>query len=188
MRNIRRYWESIRRYWAVKHDPITYARSLGVIIGDDCRLLNITPGTFGSEPYLVKLGNHVTITSGVVFSTHDGGVWVFRREYPNIDVFAPIIIGDNVFIGINTILLPGVKIGNNVVIGAGSIVTKDIPDNSVAVGAPARVLKSIEEYWESVQLNALFLREQTPDKKQEVLIRRFKDALLGKINAGISDT
>jgi acetyltransferase-like isoleucine patch superfamily enzyme len=188
MINIRRYWESIKRYWAIKQDPIAYARSLGVTIGEDCRLLNLTPGTFGSEPYLVKLGNHVTITSGVVFSTHDGGVWVFRREYPNIDVFAPIIVGDNVFIGINTILLPGINIGNNVVIGAGSVVTKNIPDNSVAVGTPARVIKSIEEYWQSVQLNALYLRNQTPNKKQEALIKQFQSTLLGKVNVNISDT
>ena len=55
-------------------------------------------------------------------------------------------IGNNVFIGAKTTVLPNVKIGNNVVIGAGSIVTNDIPDNSLAVGNPARVIGSTDDY------------------------------------------
>ena len=53
----------------------------------------------------------------------------------------PIRIGDNVWIGMNSVVLPGVQIGNNVAIGAGSIVTSDIPSNSIAVGNPCRVIK-----------------------------------------------
>lgn len=57
----------------------------------------------------------------------------------------PVTIGDNVWIGGNTVILPGVRIGNNVVIGAGSVVTKDIPDWTVAVGNPCRAVKTITE-------------------------------------------
>lgn len=56
---------------------------------------------------------------------------------------APIIIGDNVWLGGNVIVLAGVTIGDNAVIGAGSVVTKDIPSNTLAVGNPCRVLKKI---------------------------------------------
>ena len=56
-----------------------------------------------------------------------------------------ITIGDNVWVGGNVVITPGVKIGNNVVIGAGSIVTKDLPDNVIAVGNPCRVLREITE-------------------------------------------
>ena len=56
-----------------------------------------------------------------------------------------ISIGDNVWVGGNVVINPGVHIGNNVVIGSGSVVTKDIPDNSVAVGNPARVIKEITD-------------------------------------------
>lgn len=59
-------------------------------------------------------------------------------------VTSPVNIGNDVWIGANVVILPGVTIGNNVVIGAGAVVTKDIPDNSLAVGVPARVIKSIE--------------------------------------------
>lgn len=57
----------------------------------------------------------------------------------------PISVGNNVWIGGNVTVLPGVTIGNNVTIGAGSVVTRDIPDNTLAVGNPCRVIKSIDE-------------------------------------------
>jgi len=62
---------------------------------------------FGSEPYLVRLGDHVSITAGVKFISHDGGVWVFRDRFPELDVFGPITVGSNVFIGINALIMPG---------------------------------------------------------------------------------
>jgi Acetyltransferase (isoleucine patch superfamily) len=64
----------------------------------------------------------------------------------------PIEIGDDVWFGGNVVVNPGVKIGSNVVIGSGSIVTKDIPDNVIAVGNPCKVLRKItdedKKYWE----------------------------------------
>lgn len=57
----------------------------------------------------------------------------------------PIEVGNNVWIGGNVVVLPGVKIGDHCVIGAGSVVTKDIPDNSVAVGNPCKVIRKIEQ-------------------------------------------
>ena len=131
-----------------KHkNPIKYWREKGVKIGDRCEIY--TSASFGSEPYLIKIGDHVRINSGVSFVTHDGGVWVLRNmkeEYRDIDMFGKIVVGDNVHIGTNSIIMPGVTIGNNCIIGCGAIVTKDIPDNSIAVGVPARVIKTIEEY------------------------------------------
>lgn len=65
-----------------------------------------------------------------------------RRKH--IGIAKPVIIGDDVWIGGNVTILPGVKIGNNVVIAAGAVVTKDIPDNCVAGGIPAKPIKQIE--------------------------------------------
>ena len=73
-------------------------------------------------------------------------MWCVREKYPEIDIIKPIIIGDNVYIGYEAVILPGVTIGNNVVIGARSVVTKDVPSNCVAVGSPARVIKSLNDY------------------------------------------
>ncbi len=64
-----------------------------------------------------------------------------RREWAE-----PVTIGDNVWIGGSVTILPGVKIGSNVTIGAGSVVTRDIPDGVVAVGNPAKVLRDVEPH------------------------------------------
>lgn len=125
-----------------------FSHYYGVKIGERVRFTgkNIS---FGSEPFLIEIGDNVTITPGVKFQTHDGGVALFRNEIPGINVFGRIKIGNNVFIGEDAMIMYGVTIGDNVVIGARSLVTRDIPNDSVAVGVPARVIKSLAEYKES---------------------------------------
>ena len=112
------------------------------VLGDNCEIFPDVE--FGSETYLISIGNQVRITNGVRFVTHDGGAWVLRElGLDNIDLFGKITMGNNVHIGWNAIIMPNVSIGNNVVVGAGAVVTKNIPDNSVAVGNPARVIKTL---------------------------------------------
>lgn len=137
---------SVRRRIAFRRDPVRASRELGVSIGADCRLLGVSPRTYGSEPYLVSLGDHVTVTGEVRFVTHDGGVWVLRDTHPHLDVIKPITIGNNVFIGLGAIILPGVTIGDNVVVAAGSVVTKSFGSDIVIGGVPARALRTLEEY------------------------------------------
>jgi len=148
----------------------TTAKKLGVKIGENCRLFS---ANFGSEPWLISLGNHVELSNGVQFTTHDGGTWVFRNEerYKKVIKYGKIVIKDNCFIGMNSIILPGVTIGENCVIGAGSVVTKDIPDNSVCVGVPARVICSTKDYAEKCL-------EQTPDYDMLAFKSDWKNELL----------
>jgi acetyltransferase-like isoleucine patch superfamily enzyme len=104
---------------------------------------------WGSEPWLIKLGNHVRVTGGVRFVTHDGGVWVCRElmnQY-DIDKFGPIVIGNNVHIGWNAVIMPGVHIGDNVIIGCGAIVTHDVPENEIWAGVPAHRINDINDYY-----------------------------------------
>lgn len=90
----------------------------------------------------ITIGSHVMIGPNVTLSTAGHPVDPDRRR--NVAQFnIPITIGDNVWIGANVVVLPGVSIGENSVVGAGSIVTKDIPPNVVAVGNPCRVLREI---------------------------------------------
>jgi acetyltransferase-like isoleucine patch superfamily enzyme len=113
------------------------ARSWGVKIGKDCLLFSME---FSTEPYLIEIGDHVVISSGTQFITHDGSVWVLRDSHPDIGVFGKIKIGSNSFIGINCIILPNTDIGSNCIIGAGAAVRGKIPDDSVVMGNPGKVI------------------------------------------------
>lgn len=126
----------IKDRWIRYRQPIVYWRNLGAIIGDNCEIFS--SAEFGSEPYLITVGNHVRINSGVHLVTHDGGMWVLRNEkagygdkFANADKFGKIIIHDNVHIGTNAIIMPGVEIGENCIIACGAIVTKDVPANEI---------------------------------------------------------
>ncbi len=143
----------------------------GGTIGTGCSIPEST--YFGSEPWLITIGNNVRITDGVRFYTHDGAVWVLRnlyKELEDVDVFGRIVIGDNVHIGANSMILPGVNIGNNVIIGVGTIVTRNIPDNSVVVGVPGRVIKTIDEYYNDNK-DCFFHTKKLKNKKEYVLSR-----------------
>jgi acetyltransferase-like isoleucine patch superfamily enzyme len=163
---------SMRRRIGFATDPVRAARKLGVTVGEHCRLLGVSASTFGSEPYLVSLGDHVTVTAEVRFVTHDGGVWVFRSELPSVDVVAPIRIGSNVFIGLRAILLPGVTVGDNVVIAAGSVVTRSFGNDVVIGGVPARVIKPLAEYRSTVNESAISTKGLSPSDKRKVLLER----------------
>jgi acetyltransferase-like isoleucine patch superfamily enzyme len=150
-------------------DPVRYFRSKGARIGDEVEIFGASLFTFGSEPYLVTIGSHVTISHKVDFITHDGGMRVVRSTYPNAYLYGRIYVADRCFIGAHSILLPGARVGAGSVIGSGSIVTGDIPPGVVAVGAPARPLKSVEEYIEENKHLWIDTRGLTPSEKEERL-------------------
>lgn len=146
----------------------------GVIIGENCEIFGSVK--FGSEPYLIKLGKNVRVTSNVQFFTHDGGLWVLRNngKLKDADKFGMIKVGDNVHIGANAVIMPGVTIGDNVIVGVGSIVTKDIPSNSVAVGIPARVIETIDEYYEKNKDKVLFTKHMSYEEKKKYVLKNIK--------------
>ena len=125
--------------------------------------------SWSTEPWIITLGDNVYITDGVKFITHDGGTLLFRNRVPDLEITKPITVGDNVYIGNNVIILPGVTIGNNVIIGAGAVVSRDIPDNSLAVGVPARVIKTADEYFEKIQKESLHLGHLKGKEKDDAL-------------------
>jgi hypothetical protein len=143
----------------------------GLEMAPDCRFMGFP--RFGSEPYLVSIGRHVTISSGVSFITHDGGTWVFREQpkYRRVIKYGRIIIHENCFIGARSIIMPGVSIGPNSVVAAGSIVTKSVPPGIVVCGVPARALSSVQEYAETALRN-------TPDYDVDAYLKDKKKELL----------
>ena len=152
-------------------NPIKAARSLGLNMGDNVHIYGNVK--FGTEPWIITLGNNVYLTDEIKFMTHDGGTLLFRKEIPDLEITKPISLGNDVYVGNNAIFMPGVHVGNRVVIGAGAIVTKDIPDNSVAVGVPARVIKSVDEYLEKIKAESLHLGHLKGKQKDDALKKLF---------------
>lgn len=127
---------------SIHHGPVIAARKLGVPVGRNCRLISTKPATFDYEPYLVKIGEHFTKTADDCFLTHDSRVCLVRRESPELDVVRPLRIGENVFISLNSTILPRVTIDDDIVAAAGSVVTRDVPDGSVWGGVSAKIIRS----------------------------------------------
>jgi len=110
---------------------------------------------------LVLIGNNVLIASNVFISDHNHGIYEGENNQDSPDTiplrrklsYVPVVIEDNVWIGEFVSVLPGVTIGKGSVVGTMSVVTKDLPPYSIAVGSPARVVKEFNfdtEKWEKV--------------------------------------
>ncbi|SIR78661.1 acyltransferase [Microbacterium sp. RURRCA19A] len=125
-----------------------FARRKGVTIGRDCRILSNIVTT---EPWLITVGDRVTISSEVTFITHDGSGWLVRDDRGRRYRYAPITLGSDVFIGAGVTIMPGVSIGDHVVVGAGSVVTKNVPAGTVVAGVPARAVSTWDDFERKVR-------------------------------------
>lgn len=115
-------------------------------IGENCSIQKPKLPLYSN---LIHIHNNVKIASNVGFITHDIIHTMLNDKYPQgdfIERIGCIEIMDNVFIGAGTRILYGTRIGTNVIIGAQSLVNKDVPDNSVYAGVPARYICSFDEY------------------------------------------
>lgn len=127
---------------------VNYYRKLGTHIGERTVVYEPTKTFIDiTRPWMISIGDDVKITRGVTILTH-GYDWSVLKGINDtvIGSCGEVTIGNNVFIGMNAMILKGVHIGNNVVIGANSLVNKDVPDNCVVAGNPARVIMPIDEY------------------------------------------
>jgi maltose O-acetyltransferase len=122
-------------------DPIEEMKKGGLRVG---RNFNIQSGAIidASHYWHISIGDDVTLAPRVLILAHDAST----KRHLNYTKIGKVRIGNKVFVGAGTIILPGVSIGDNVVIGAGSIVSRSIPSNTVAMGNPARVICSIDDF------------------------------------------
>lgn len=137
--------------------------SMGMKVGKKFKRLHgviLDPG----HCWLIEIGDNVTMAPRVHILCHDAST----KQFLGYTKIGRVTIGNNVFIGAESVVLPNVKVGNNVVIGANSTVTHDIPDNSVAVGSPARVISSLDAYIEKEREKMKYL----PVYGEEYTLRR----------------
>lgn len=170
--NIKLFFKKIIRKIRGGVPSVDELRSRGVAIGTNCHIYgSIDDG----HEWLASIGNNVTLASGSKILTHDGST----KKIVGYSRVGRVDIGNDVFIGAASIVMPNVKIGNRVIIGAGSIVTKDIPDNSVAVGNPARVIGTYDDYVEKTkaQFETMPIWNTHYSKKTDEEKRQMKKAL-----------
>ena len=138
--------------WLGTHHPDNrnrqvFFRETGVAIGVDT---NITPGLIVNDGYsgLCRIGDRVAIATNVTIVVDSNanqsrlGDLPYVREH--LTKTAPVVIEDDVWLGTNVVILPGVTIGRGAIIGAGAVVAQDVPPFSVAAGVPARVIRRLE--------------------------------------------
>lgn len=141
------------------------AKKAGVAVGSN----NFISSHFwDTEPYLISIGNNCQITGGVKMFTHGGGQ-VLRDTIPDFDAFGKIVIGDYVYIGNSSLIMPGVTIGDHVLVAAGSVVTKSLPSGIVVAGNPAKYVCSIEEYKSKNIKYNLNTKHLNIDEKKKIL-------------------
>lgn len=102
-----------------------------------------------SHCYLISIGDNTTFAPNVRLIAHDASI----KKHLGYSKMGKIDIGRNCFLGDSVIVLPNVRIGDNSIIGAGSVVTKDIPERSIAAGNPAKVLCGLDKYLEKIKVH-----------------------------------
>ncbi|HKO15632.1 MAG TPA: acyltransferase [Gemmatimonadaceae bacterium] len=114
------------------------AREMGAKIGKNCRFFSLQ---IFSEPTLLEIGENTIVSGNVTLLTHDGAIHsAAYNEIPDINgYYGQVIIGKNCFVGYGSIIMPNVRIGDNSIICAGSVVTESFPENSVIMGNPAKL-------------------------------------------------
>ena len=158
------------------------AKLAGVTFGTNCKFLT---KKFGSEPQLISIGDDFYTSSNVQFLTHDGSVHVLRNlheEYRNIDYFAPIIIGNNVFLGYGVVVLPGSIIGDNVIVGACSVVRGELKRNSVYAGVPAKYICSLDDYLSKHTTSFIYTKNFSKKEKEVVLESIFRNKQIENVS------
>lgn len=152
-----------RLFWSLEKR----ARHDGVVMGVQNRIESCFWSS--AEPYLITIGNYCDLTEGTKIYTH-GGARVARGKIPNFDLFGKVVLGDRVYVGSGAQIMPGVIIGDNVLIAAGSVVTKSIPSNIVVAGNPARYICSLDEYIEKNLPFNTNTKSLNPKEKKKFLL------------------
>lgn len=130
------------KYWlssSIRFGYYFYLKLYGVRIGNNTMIS--LGAKIDTHRGTVSIGDNCLVTHGVKILSHDGAM---RLIDSSDDGHGFVKIGNNVFVGVNSIVLRNVIVGDNVVIAAGSVVTKDVPSNMLVAGNPARIIKELK--------------------------------------------
>lgn len=154
---------------------INYYRKLGMSIGENSHIFS---RLVSSEPFLISIGNNVTISVGVSLLTHDASIGPIAGRNVFSDIVGPISIGNNCFIGANTIILPGVSIPDNSIVAAGSVVTKtitspsDVANEGIIIGGnPATYICQTTDFINKRQSNFLKLHGLSISNRKDIILQ-----------------
>lgn len=148
--------------------------SKGLKVGKNVRFVEVPE--FGTEPFLIEIGDETTFSNNVRLINHDGGYNAlhFFDKYKDVRAFGRIKIGKQCLIGADCIIMLGVEMEDNCVLGAGSILTTSMPRGTVYAGVPARYICTIEEYGDkALKNNVMYPRELEADRaKLEAYVKQ----------------
>lgn len=148
---MKRLWQTFRLWTMIKStDRVAYLKKNNIFgcIGEKVTIMDRKVPLYAN---LIRIHDNVRIASNVTFATHDVTHLVLNNmelhnEKKYTETVGCIELMDNVFIGTNCTIVGNVRIGPNAIVAAGAVVTKDVPDNSVVGGVPAKVICTLEEY------------------------------------------
>ena len=155
--------------------PVVYAKYIGVTIGEGNL---IGKWHWSSEPYLITVGNNCQLTNCKIF-THGGGKSA-RYIDPYFDIFGKVIIEDDVYIGTDSLIMPGVTIGKNSLVAAGSVVTKSVAPFTVVGGNPAKYICTVEEYYQRNKKYNIGTKGMSFAEKRKILLSLQEDKFISK--------
>jgi Acetyltransferase (isoleucine patch superfamily) len=166
----------IGKYKKIFFGEVAYWTYLGVKIGNNVQMYNCDIDR--GFAYLCEIGSN-SVLSQVAILTHDASM----RKDLNMVKLGNVTIGENCFIGFESLIMPGVRIGNNSVVAARSVVTKDVPPNVLVAGSPAKIIKKLDSYHNKILNSAeeypIFLNPDHYDTKKLDIANQLKDTKIG---------
>ena len=172
------YMKIYRKISVLRHSfYIRYLIVNGTVIGKN---VTIAKSAFidSGYPYLISIGDNCTISDGCVILAHDGAPFKFANQHTRI---GKVEIKDNCYFGMNCIVTPGVTIGPDVMVAAGSVINKDIPPNSCVAGVPARFFAKFDEtiagHLEQIKERGVFTHEELHQEINDEIRKQVREAV-----------